>query len=169
MVNQMSKAIGVLTLFTLLATGMFAQKASPSATETGMIGDAKVTIQYHQPGVKGREVWGGLIPYDNVWRTGANNATVFETTEDIVIGSEGKTLKAGKYGLWTIPGKKKWTWIFSSTWDTWGTNYDPSADVLRVTGDFTKREEPMERMTIKIDSDKISLHWAEMVASVKVQ
>lgn len=167
MVKQFYQSVSVLSLLFFFAVGLQAQKASPPAKAEGMVGDAKVTIDYHQPGVKGREIWGGLVPYDNVWRTGANNATVFETTGDITIG--GKTLKAGKYGLWTIPGKKEWTWIFSSTWDTWGTNYDPTADVLRVTGKFSKRSEPMERMTFTIADGKVSLHWSDMVASVTVE
>ena len=167
MVKQICQAVGVLSLLFLVASGLHAQKSSPKATAEAMIGDAKVTIEYHQPGVKGREIWGGLVPYDNVWRTGANNATVFETSADITIND--KTLKAGKYGLWTIPGKKEWTWIFSSTWDTWGTNYDPKADVLRVKGPFEKRAEPMERMTFTIADGKVSLHWSDMVASVSIK
>ena len=156
--------IFILAIF--MAVGANAQKASPADEVTGKVGDASIKINYSQPGVKGRTIWGGLVPYGNVWRTGANEATAFETTSDIIVG--GKKLAAGKYGLWTIPGEKEWTWIFSSSWDTWGTNYDPSKDVIRITGPFKDSGESMERMTFKVEGGMVSLHWADKVASFTV-
>ena len=76
-------------------------------------------------------IWGDLVPYGKVWRTGANEATTFETDKDIMIKEQ--KLPAGKYALFTIPGETEWTWIFNSVWDQWGAyKYDESKDVLRV-------------------------------------
>lgn len=93
----------------LLPSVMFAQKdkskrASPPATATGKIGEATITIDYSSPSVKGRKIWGDLVPYDKVWRAGANEATIFTTDKDIKV--DGKSLPAGKYSLYAIPGKK---------------------------------------------------------------
>lgn len=156
----------ILALFLFITADVNAQKASPPAEVTAKVGDATITINYSQPGVKGRTIYGGLVPYDNVWRTGANEATAFETTGDIVVG--GKKLAAGKYGIWTIPGEDEWTWIFSSSWDTWGTNYDPTKDVIRIKGTFEDASESMERMTFKIEDGTVSLHWADKVASFSI-
>ena len=149
----------------LLATtfAVEAQRASPATSAEGMIGKAKVTIKYSQPSVKGRQIWGGLVPYNAVWRTGANEATVFTTTGDITVG--GETLKAGTYGLWSIPSEKEFTWIFSEIYDTWGTNYDAAKDVLRVTGPMKNRDN-MEKMTFLVEEGKITLHWADKVATL---
>ncbi|MEL7237079.1 MAG: DUF2911 domain-containing protein, partial [Chloroflexota bacterium] len=76
---------------------------SPRKEMTTMVGDAKVTVNYGSPSVKGRTLWGDLVPYDKVWRTGANEATVFETSADLSIS--GQTLPAGRYSMFTIPGE----------------------------------------------------------------
>jgi hypothetical protein len=107
-------------------------RISPDAKVTQQLGLTDLTVTYSRPGVKGRSVWAGtLAPYGKEWRTGANNATTFETTDPITFG--GKPLPAGKYGLATVPGEKEWIVIVNSVSDAWGTVYDPSKDVLRVT------------------------------------
>ncbi len=118
-----------------LATPSFAQlklpRISPDAKVTQSVGLTDLTVTYSRPGVKGRTIWGDLVPYGKEWRTGANNATTFTTSDEISFS--GKTLPAGTYGLATVPGKDEWTVIINSVSDTWGTVYDPSKDVLRVT------------------------------------
>jgi hypothetical protein len=79
--------------------------------------DLNIRVFYNRPFKKGREIFGGLVPYDKVWRTGANEATTFETSKDLLI--EGKTLKKGKYSLWTIPGEETWKVIFNSEFGQW--------------------------------------------------
>src|SRR5437870_4276896 len=114
----MKKAI-ITKGFVLALTGAFMVNttwgqggpASPAATATGKTKDgATITIQYSSPGVKGRKIWGDLVPYDQVWRAGANSATIFTTDKDLKV--EGKKLAAGKYSLYAIPGEKEWTFIF---------------------------------------------------------
>ena len=163
MIKSISRIAIVLCIGLSMSISANAQ-ASPEVTQTGAIGKATVTITYSQPSVKGRTIWGGLVPYNAVWRTGANKATRFETSADISI--EGEVLKAGTYGVWSIPGETEFTWIFSKTYDTWGTNYDSSADVLKVTSDLEKAENA-EKLMITVGDGKISLHWADKMTTLK--
>ncbi|RLD20440.1 MAG: DUF2911 domain-containing protein [Bacteroidetes bacterium] len=167
MIKFALKISGIFALMLLSTVAINAQKASPAAEATGQIGKAAITINYSQPGVKGREIYGDLVPYGEVWRVGANEATVFEVSTDVKVG--GEKLKAGKYGLWVIPGKKEWTWIFSSTWDTWGTNYDPANDVLRVKGSVDGLDDLIERMTFTIGNGHVELHWSTTLATLNVK
>lgn len=126
--------IGIITF--VFATNIFAQVSVPPASSRAEIsqnvGDTKIEIIYNRPNVKGRSVWGGLVPYDEVWRTGANEATTFEVSNDVMIN--GQKLPKGKYSLHTIPTKGDWTIIFNKTWNQWGSfNYDAKEDALRVT------------------------------------
>src|SRR6266496_154901 len=108
---------------------------SPNATVSQTIGVTKIEVVYSRPHVKGptrkedRVIWGALVPYDKVWRTGANSVTKFTTDTDITV--EGQKLPAGSYGLFTIPGKAEWTVIFNKQ-STGAPDYKPEADVLRV-------------------------------------
>ena len=123
--------VGFVAFSGLQAQDLKFPQVSPAATVTQTVGLTDITISYHRPGVKGRTIWGDLVPYDKVWRTGANNATTIEFSHDVTV--EGQPLKAGKYGLFTIPGKSEWTVVFSKQADIWGTyNYKEDQDVLRV-------------------------------------
>jgi len=104
---------------------------SQGATVKQTIGLNDVTITYSRPGVKGRKIWGGLVPYGAVWRTGANSATTIQVTEDVLV--EGQPLPAGTYSLHTIPGEKEWTLIFNKDANQWGSySYDAAKDAVRV-------------------------------------
>jgi hypothetical protein len=106
-------------------------QASPGAAVKQTIGLNDVTITYSRPGVKGRKIWGGLVPYGTVWRTGANSATTIQFTEDVLV--EGQPVPAGTYSLHTIPGEKEWTIILNKEANQWGSySYDPAKDALRV-------------------------------------
>ncbi|MEP6470633.1 MAG: DUF2911 domain-containing protein [Acidobacteriota bacterium] len=106
-------------------------QASPGATVKQTIGLNDVTIVYSRPGVKGRKIWGGLVPYGSVWRTGANSATTIQVSEEVLV--EGQPLPAGTYSLHTIPGEKEWTVILNKDANQWGSySYDPAKDALRV-------------------------------------
>lgn len=125
----------IATLALFIATSALAQirtpRPSPSATLTQTVGLTDITIKYSRPGVKGRTVWGDLVPFDKVWRTGANEATTITFSDDVTI--EGQKLARGTYSLHTIPGRDQWTIIFNSVADQWGSySYDPAKDALRV-------------------------------------
>ena len=117
-------------------SGAFAQLNLPRESQrqevAQTIGDTVVSIVYHRPNVKGREVWGGLQKYGEVWRTGANENTTFEVSNDVKIN--GQLLPKGKYGLHSIPNKDEWTIIFNKVNNEWGSfKYDQKQDALRVS------------------------------------
>lgn len=104
-------------------------RPSPGATVSQKVGTAKATVTYHRPAAKGRAVWGALVPYGEVWRLGANDATTLEITEDARIA--GKDLKAGTYSLFAIPAKDRWTIVVNAEPKQWGAYFrDPKKDVL---------------------------------------
>lgn len=106
-------------------------QVSPGASVKQTIGLNDVAITYSRPGVKGRKIWGGLVPYGSVWRTGANAATSIQFTEDVLV--EGQPLPAGTYSLHTIPGEKEWTIIFNKEANQWGSySYEAAKDALRI-------------------------------------
>jgi len=106
-------------------------RVSPKASVMQTIGTTDVTISYSSPGVKGRKIWGGLVPYDKVWRAGANEATKITFGSDVWI--EGKKLSAGSYGFFVIPREKEWTIIFNKVAVQWGAfEYNESQDALRI-------------------------------------
>ena len=169
--NQLSSILLTLSLL-FISSGVWAQ-ASPAATATGKIGDASITIKYSSPAVKGRQIWGALVPYDKVWRTGANAATVLETDKDIKV--EGKALAAGKYSIYAIPGEKEWTIILNSQTGQWGvtrageTTEDPAKDVLRVTVKPKKSASTNERLVYTIHEKGFVLSWENLDIPVSVK
>ncbi|CAN5391419.1 DUF2911 domain-containing protein [soil metagenome] len=125
-------------------------RPSPPASASKEIGGTKVNIDYSSPAVKGRKIWGSeLVPYNKVWRTGANEPTKITFSEDVMV--EGKELKAGTYALFTIPAENEWTVIFNKNHQQWGAyDYSEEEDVLRVKAKPTKAKQMNERMKIDI-------------------
>jgi hypothetical protein len=163
-------AVGLLALH-LAASGAFAQqqlqlpRPSPAASVSQTIGVTEVTLHYSRPGVKDRKIWGELVPYGEVWRTGANENTTIRFSTPVKIG--GKELPAGLYGLQTIPTADQWTVILSKDADQWGAfNYKEENDALR----FQAKPEPAEfreRMGFDFEdvtdtSAKVVLHWEKL-------
>jgi len=141
--------------------GQGMKRVSPPATASATIKGTKVEIKYSQPSVKGRKIWGGLVPYDQVWRTGANEATTFETSQDVKI--EGKTLPKGKYSLFTIPGKKSWTLIFNKKAKQWGAyNYSSSDDALRVKVKAKNSKKMSEKLQFSFVGNTAVFHWEKL-------
>ena len=106
-------------------------RISPKAAVEQTVGFTVIRIEYSRPGVKGRTIWGGLVPYNVVWRAGANEATKITFSTDVKIN--GKKLKAGSYGFFTIPTKNNWAIIFNKVADQWGAfEYNDVEDALRV-------------------------------------
>lgn len=144
-----------------------ASRPSPPKVTTGTIDGVSITIDYSSPSVKGRTIWGGLVPYDKVWRTGANEATTFEISQDATI--EGQTLSAGKYALFTIPSENSWTVIFNSQPDQWGSyDRDPDEDILKVEVSPQTIEEHVEGMEFVIEGDNVTLRWEKLAVPFKV-
>ncbi len=147
-------------------------RPSQKASVMQAIGTTDMTITYSRPGVKGRQIWGALVPYDKVWRTGANEATTVSFTDDVTIN--GQPLTKGTYSLATIPGQDSWTVIFNKVADQWGAfSYDATKDALRVTakpekGAFT------EWMTFEVpqvswDKATVVLRWENVAVPFTVE
>ena len=155
----------ITTLSTLLAQD---KPASPPATVDGKIGAAKVKIVYSQPSARGRKIMGGLVPYGEVWRTGANEATTIEFDKPVKI--EGKDLPAGKYSLFTIPNENEWTIIINKDPKQWGAfKYKQESDVLRVSVKPTKTPSAVETFNIALGSDEVQLKWENTAVAFKVK
>ena len=140
-------------------------RPSPHASVAQTVGTTELGVSYSRPGVKGRAIWGALVPWDKPWRTGANEITQFSTTDDIVV--EGQPLPAGTYGLVTIPSQDKWTIVFTRDKGLWGAfDYKPDHDQLRVT--VKPQDAPMqERMAFTIeptadDQADVVLAWEKL-------
>jgi Protein of unknown function (DUF2911) len=159
---------------TMLITSAQADKSKrpspPATTKETLAGGAVVSIDYSQPSIKGRTIGKDLEPMNGkVWRTGANEATVFETSKALKV--EGKELAAGKYGLFTIAGDNEWTIIFNKTWNQWGAfTYKEADDVLRVKVKPGKSAAFTEKMTFSISkAGKVSLVWGDLQVDFKVE
>ena len=146
-------------------------RPSQKASLTQTIGLTDVTITYSRPGVKGRQIWGGLVPYDKVWRTGANEATTISFSDDVMINSQ--PLPKGTYSLHTIPGRDSWTIIFNKTANQWGSfNYDAAQDALRVTvkpekADF-REWMSFDVPQLSTDSATVALRWENLAVPFTV-
>lgn len=144
------------------------ERPSPLKRTTGAIGDVKVVIGYGSPAVKNRQIWGSLVPYDEVWRTGANEATNIEFSKNVLV--EGKPLPAGKYSFFTIPNEDEWTLIFNGVWDQWGAyDYDASKDVLRIAVKPAAAPEFAERLDYLVEPDGIAVVWEKLKVKFTVQ
>jgi hypothetical protein len=167
--NQLLNFFTLILFGILLSTNVFAQnRVSPLDSVSGKVGKANVSIKYSSPSVKGRKVWGSLVPYDQIWRAGANEATVFNTDQDLTIG--GKTLPAGSYSFFVIPSEKgDWTVIFNKTSNQWGAyKYDEKQDALR-TKVKVRKTTPNERLTYKITPEGFSLLWENIEIPVAIK
>jgi Protein of unknown function (DUF2911) len=142
----------------------------PAMVKQTLASGAQVSIDYSQPSLKGRTIGVDIEPKaGEVWRTGANEATVFETDKDLTI--DGKTLPAGKYALFSISGNDSWTIIFNKTWKQWGAyDYKQADDALRISAPVTKSEASAEKLTFTIDlNGGISLKWGTYVVGFTVK
>jgi len=160
-------------LFTFAIMGCFAvsalaqEKASPAMTAEGTVGSAEITINYSSPAVKGRMIWGDLVPLGQVWRAGANEATKFTTSQDIMV--EGQKLPAGTYSFFIIPNEYESTLIFNSEAEQWGAfNYDSSKDVLRVNVPSQQTSTMEERLVYEVKDDSFEIRWEYGKASAKL-
>lgn len=176
----MKKLLTILSVSAiLLANSVAAQdkkedkskRPSPPAKVTQTLASgAVINIDYSQPSVKGRTIGKDLEPKDGaVWRTGANEATVFETSKDLTI--DGKKLPAGKYSMFSLSGANEWTIIFNKTWNQWGAyDYKQADDAIRVKASAKQSATAAEKLNIGIDkSGTVTLLWGTNVVAFKVQ
>lgn len=158
--------LAVVAIFSISA-GFAQEKKSPPATAEGTIGNVKVTVKYSAPSARGREIMGGLVPYGEVWRTGANASTSIEFSGPIKI--EGKDVPQGTYALFTIPGENEWVIILNKTVDWGAYKYKESDDVVRVTVKPKKTEGFVETFNISVVKDGLELKWENTLVPVKIK
>ena len=147
------------------------KRASPHADVSASLGGKKITISYGRPYVKGRAIFGGLVPWGQVWRTGADEATTFTTEGDIVIGA--LKVPKGEYSLFTVPTEKEWTLVLNKTAKQWGAfKYDAAQDLGRTPMTVAAAAKPVEQFTIElVPAGKqltLKLSWDKTVASVTI-
>ena len=171
MKKSVFKKFGLLTL--LFATvSLFAnaqdEKPSPAKTAEGEINGAKITINYSSPAVKGRTIWGDLVPLGQVWRAGANDATTIEFSKDVKI--QGKDLPAGKYSFFVIPGEMESTFIFNKVAKQWGSySYDEAEDALRVSVPSGQSSTMEERLVYEVTEGGFEVRWEYGRAAARVE
>jgi len=170
--ETMQKRIALL-VFAILTLTLFASaQASPPASASCDLGGGKtIKTDYSSPRAKGRKIYGGLVPFGEVWRTGANSATTFVTSADVVVG--GKTVPAGSYTIFTVPAADKWTLIINKKTGEWGIPYKYESDELaRVDMKVSKLPAPVENFTIAYGKSgsgcTLQLDWETTRASVDI-
>ena len=169
------RMLSLLVVAALAAIALAQEKKplSPPGEATVTFADGKtVAIQYSRPSMRGRKVFGGLVPYDQVWRTGANSATSLKTDVALTIG--GASVPAGSYTLYTLPGMSSWKLIINKQTGQWGTEYDLGQDLARIDMKVTQRPSGLELFTISFDktggnSATLKLEWENTIATVEVK
>jgi hypothetical protein len=147
-------------------------KGSLKAKAMETIGTAVISINYYSPAVRGRVIWGGLVPFDNVWVTGAHRATSIDFNQEVVIG--GMSIAPGKYALFTIPGKEEWTIIINKNWDQHLVDdYDQKQDIVRVKVKPEIEEVNQERLRYMIEAEssntgEIVIYWEKLEISLPI-
>ncbi len=181
----MNKSIFIGAIFFLVSVVSFAQegkkveevcynpnakgdtsKRSIKSSAVGKIGDANITINYHSPGVRRRTIWGGLVPYNDVWVTGAHTATTLEVDKNFIVA--GKVIPKGKYAIFTIPGKAEWIVIINKNWNQHLTDdYLQKEDVVRIKVKPVKQTKSTERLQYYIKNGTggkgtIAIEWEKL-------
>ena len=157
---KLKKKIQGIVVALFMTTFVNAQNkpASPAAVATGKINGATISINYSSPSVKGRVIWGELVPFNKIWRAGANAATTIESDKDLII--EGSKLPAGKYSFFVIPNEKECVLIFNKVAKMSGTNnYNEKEDQLRVTVKQQLADSSSESLVYTIKENSIVLSW----------
>jgi hypothetical protein len=166
-----------LFLYSTFVENIFSKRLSPKDTVEFKLNDLKLEVFYNRPFKKDREIFGALVPFNQVWRTGANEATTFETNKPLEI--KGVHIAAGKYTLWTVPKDSTWTVIFNSKQYSWGVNaqmepmWDPNYDVLNIEVPVQKLDNTVEQFTIAFDNSTDNLYltmaWDDVKVSVPLK
>lgn len=164
-------AIDIDSMTAVFAAREFAGKGlgnlSPRDTARAAVGGAHIQIDYGRPMKRGRVIFGNVVPWDTVWRTGANQATQLITDKDLVIG--GTAVPAGTYSLFTIPSTKGWQLIINKQHGQWGTDYDAKQDLARIPMRLRPLPTPIERFTILTRDSNLVISWDQSEASVDMK
>lgn len=169
-------ALGLL-LYSVFVENIFASRLSPKDNVKFELNDLKLKVFYNRPSKKDREIFGALVPFNEVWRTGANEATTFETNKRLEI--DGMPLPEGQYTLWTVPKDSVWTVIFNSKQYSWGVDnemkpmWDPNYDALKVNVPVEKLNSTVEQFTIAFDNSTdnlfLTMAWDDTKVSVPLK
>ncbi len=168
-----SALLFVIALFSLVAVAQQKPPLSPRKSAEHTFADGKkVTIDYGSPSMRGRKIMGGLVPYGQVWRTGANAATGFVTDTDLTVG--GTKVPAGKYTIYTLPNENNWQLIINKQTGQWGTEYNQPQDLARIPMKVESLNSPVEQMTFSFektgdDSANLVLEWEKTKLSVPIK
>lgn len=160
-----------LTLLFADAQSIRTPQPSPGQTVKQDFGISSVELIYSRPGMKGRKIFGDLVPWGKVWRTGANSATRIKFSDDVTIG--GQPLKAGEYAIYTVPNEKEWEFIINKGSANWGTDYKQEDDILRVKVAPVKLDQPVETFTmqfanVKPNSTDLQLMWDKTMVAIPI-
>ncbi|WP_142783642.1 DUF2911 domain-containing protein [Changchengzhania lutea] len=162
-----------LFLYSFFVENIFSQRLSPKDTVKFELNDLELKVFYNRPYKKDREIFGALVPFNQVWRTGANEATTFETNESLMV--KGMPLPRGKYTLWTVPRDSAWTVIFNSKQYAWGVNnemkpmWDPNYDVINIEVPVKKLNTSVEQFTVGFDNSTDNLFLTMAWDDVKIE
>jgi hypothetical protein len=158
----------IIALLLVNVMGAQSKPTSSKETITGKIKDATITVDYGSPSVNGRKIWGELVPFDKIWRAGANDATTFETDKDLTV--EGSKLPAGKYSFFIIPNGKECTIIFNKVAKQWGAyKYKQEDDQLRVVVKPIVVRPNAEKLTYEIKANTLSLKWDNWYIPIQIK
>lgn len=162
--------IAAVLLIAFFGLRSWTKSSSPEAIAQIDQNGLKITVDYCQPYKKGRKIFGGVVPYGKVWRTGANEATTIKFSQNVTIA--GQPLDAGEYTLWTIPSESSWIAVINSETGQWGTNYDQTKDVLRVPVVARKHSPMAEQFYISFapatNGTDMVLAWDETEAIIPI-
>jgi hypothetical protein len=169
-------ALGLL-LYSVFVENIFAPRLSPKDTAKITLNDLNLKVEYNRPSKRERDIFGALVPYNKVWRTGANEATTFETNQDLMI--DGILLKEGKYTLWTVPMENSWKVMFNTKQYEWGVNekmepmWDPNYDAIEIEVKKQDLDEIVEKFTIAFDNKtgnlKLTMAWDQTLIEIPMQ
>lgn len=158
--------LAALTIAAFAERGDDTDRKSKNGKTEGAIDGVQVVLEFGRPNVKGREIWGGLVPYGKVWRTGSDEATTVSFGADANVN--GEKLAAGTYSLFTVPGEAEWSFVFNTVAEQWGAyDYSSGKDALRVTAE-PETAEHVESMNFEIKGSSVTLRWEKLAVSVEV-
>jgi len=166
-----------LLLYSAFVGNIFSPRLSPKDTAKIELNDLNLKVEYNRPSKREREIFGALVPYDKVWRTGANEATTFQTNKDLDVG--GMRLKKGKYTVWTVPKESTWKVMFNTRQYEWGVNekmepmWDPNYDAVELETSVKQLEETVEKFTIAFDNTtgnlKLTMAWDRTLIEIPIK
>lgn len=169
-------AFGLL-IYSVFVENIFAPRLSPKDSAKIELNDLNIKVEYNRPSKRDRQIFGALVPYNKVWRTGANEATTFETNKDLFI--DRIKLKKGKYTIWTVPMETSWKVMFNSKQYKWGVNermepmWDPNFDVLETVVPSQNIDAVVEKFTIAFDNKtgdlKLTMAWDHTLIEIPIE